>query len=289
MSMLEKFKNFEVKEEDQISDADKRFLENWQTQYKTVMQFYRNVYEQAKNTEHHMDLSFVPEYSSFRLEDFQDEVLKMVCAIQRQFPGYIYSHFRSEYRIELKSNEDLLSEKYQAPYRAAEEQVDKLFALQDYHDCVADILEQIGGQSFDDFARQQMKENMKSACLDYNHNWRISLKGKVLKYTGYAFSEWFDRYTSEDQFIIKVSQALGYFIFERNVIPYELLPITNKFRLELDENEMKNGFCFSESFILEKIKFFKNGRVDIKFRKEEDARKFVSEWCGYPLTIFEAQ
>ena len=68
-------------------------------------------------------------------------------------------------------------------------------------------------------------------------------------------------------------------------MPYELLPITNKHRLELNEEEMKNGFQFSESFVLEKIKFFKNGRIDIKFRKEEDARKFVNEWCGYPIAI----
>ncbi len=39
MSMLKKFKNFEVKEEDWLSDADKRFLENLQKQYETMMQF----------------------------------------------------------------------------------------------------------------------------------------------------------------------------------------------------------------------------------------------------------
>lgn len=285
MSILEKFKNFEVKEEDQISDADKRFLENWEKQYESVIQFYRNVYEQSKDTERHMDLSFIPQYSSFRLEDFRDKVLETICAIQSQYPDHIYSHFRRGYQIEIKSNKDLLSEKYQVPYKATEEQVEKLFTLQDYHAYVADILNQTGGQTFDDLARQQLKEKMKEACLDYNSNWKISLKGKTLKYTGWAFSEWLQSYTSEDKFIIKFSQALGYFIFGRNVIPYELLPITNKFRLEFNENEMKNGFCFSESFILEKIKFFKNGRVDIRFRKEENARKFISEWCGYPLAI----
>lgn len=285
MSMLEKFKNFEVKEEDQISDADKRFLENWEKQYESVIQFYRDVYAQSKEVENNMDPTSIPQYSSLRLENFQDKVLKMVCEIQREYPDHIYSHFRRGYQIEIKSNEDLLSEKYQVPYKATEEQVEKLFTLQDYHAYVADILDQTGGQTFDDLARQQLKGKMKEACLDYNSNWTISLKGKTLKYTGWAFSEWFSRYTSEDKFIIKFSQALGYFIFGGPVMPYELLPITNKHRLELNEEEMKNGFQFSESFVLEKIKFFKNGRIDIKFRKEEDARKFVNEWCGYPIAI----
>lgn len=285
MSMLEKFKNFEVKEEDQISDADKRFLENWEKQYESVIRFYRDVYTQSKEVENNMDPTSIPQYSSLRLENFRDKVLKMVCKIQREYPNHIYSHFRRGYQIEIKSNEDLLSEKYQVPYKATEEQVEKLFTLQDYHAYVADILDQTGGQTFDDLARQQLKGKMKEACLDYDSNWKISLKGKTLKYTGWAFREWFRSYTSEDNFITLFSQVLGYFIFGRNVMPHELSPITHNYRLELDEEQMKNGFYFSESFVLEKIKFFKNGRIDIKFRKEEDARKFVSKWCGYPLAI----
>lgn len=285
MSMLEKFKNFEVKEEDQISDADKRFLENWEKQYESVIRFYRDVYTQSKEVENNMDPTSIPQYSSLRLENFRDIVLKMVCKIQREYPNHIYSHFRRGYQIEIKSNEDLLSEKYQVPYKATEEQVEKLFTLQDYHAYVADILNQTGGQTFDDLARQQLKGKMKEACLDYNSNWKISLKGKTLKYTGWAFREWFQSYTSEDNFITLFSQVLGYFIFGGPVMPHELSPITHNYRLELDEEQMKNGFYFSESFVLEKIKFFKNGRIDIKFRKEEDARKFVSKWCGYPLAI----
>lgn len=100
MSMLEKFKNFEVKEEDQISDADKQFLENWQKQYKTMMQFYRDVYAQSKEVEHNMDPSSIPHYSSLRLENFRDKVLKIVCEIQREYPNQIYSHFRRVYQME---------------------------------------------------------------------------------------------------------------------------------------------------------------------------------------------
>lgn len=100
MSMLEKFKNFEVKEEDQISDADKRFLENWEKQYESVIQFYRDVYAQSKEVENNMDPTSIPQYSSLRLENFQDKVLKMVCEIQREYPDHIYSHFRRGYQIE---------------------------------------------------------------------------------------------------------------------------------------------------------------------------------------------
>lgn len=223
MSMLEKFKNFEVKEEDWLSDADKRFLENWQKQYETMMQFYQDVYNQSKEVEYNIDLSFIPQYSSLRLENFQEEILKMVCAIQIGYPNQIYTHFQRSYQIELEFNKNLLSKKYQTPYKVTEEQVEKLFALQDYHDHVSDILNQTGGQTFNDLARQQLKEELKKACFNqYSSTWKISLKGKVLKYTGLDFSEWFHSYSSDDKFITIFSQSLGYFIFGKAVIPHQL-------------------------------------------------------------------
>lgn len=277
---LENLKAFEVKKEERISAEDKAFLERHQKLYENSLQFYKDSFELYKKAIASQDFTGIPEYSGFRLKDVAEAICKNVNAVHREFVSGIYLYFSEKYHIQLDHRKDFWERKYSDYYNLSDEQIREKFQMEQYLDIVSDILEQTGGMTFGDLSAQQLKDEMKKACRF--RDWAISIKGSTLKYSGWNLRErWDGSYECDNQFIKVLPRTLSMFLY--NTILH--LPGCNflyGYSINLTPEQLKEGFDTEPYLkVVTKIKFFRNGRIDIKFDTPERARSFAKEWCGY--------
>jgi len=205
--------------------------------------------------------------------------LDKVNSINEGFINSIYDYFITEYGIEIEKS---LVKQYN-PIRHANYE---MFTPLNYQPTLDNILDQVGSFSFADLAVQQLKDKMFKACYNkYFDEWNIEVKNKVVKYKNAWVSEFYGTYTfgRENDFMKNIEEALSRFMYGRKMMLI-CYPFFHTWRIELhDEDfgwkEYTDGFADDPK--LEAIKFYKNGRFDMKFRTAEDAREFAREWCGY--------
>lgn len=277
---LENLKAFEVKKDACISAQDKAFLEKHQKLYENSLQFYKDSFELYKKAIDSQDFTGIPEYSGFRLKDVVEAICKNVNAVHREFASGIYCYFSEKYHIQLNHRKDFWERKYSDYYNLSDEQIREKFQMEQYLDIVSDILEQTGGMTFGDLSAQQLKEEMKDACKF--RDWVISIKGSTLKYSGWDLREtWGGSFECDAPFIKVFPRALSMFLYN-TVLQLPGCDFLYKYSVDLTPEQLKEGFD-TELYlkVVKKIKFFKNGRIDIKFDTPERARSFAKEWCGY--------
>lgn len=90
------------------------------------------------------------------------------------------------------------------------------------------------------------------------------------------------KYDCDGRFINELPDALSVFLYGE----IKRLPgcdfLYPGHRLRLTSYEIKTGFDTDQLEKVERIKFFKNGRIDIKFDTKANAMAFAREWCGFP-------
>lgn len=283
---LKNLKNFTVKEETQISPEDKAFLEKHQSLYENALSFYESVYELYQKAISKSEFSDSTKYPLFQLNEVSEYICSQVNAIQLQFINQIYSFFQRKYRLNLDSHNWEWNEKFSDYYNLSDEDIREKLKKMNYMDIVADILSQTGGMSFWDLSKQQLKEKMKDACKSYLGQWQISLKGATLKYTGWTMRKtWNGNYSYDydvPDFVKLLPEVLSEFLYQNPRINLPGCNFLRKYNIELTPEELKQGFDVSEFLHqVKKIKFYKNGRVDITFDSSERACFFAREWCGY--------
>lgn len=287
MSLVDKFSGFEVKNDERISAEDKAYLEKLQEIYDGTLTFYSRV-EALYNEESEKYTKDVREilgtYSAVFSNDM--DVRKRVCGLQLGFINQIYAYFRDKYKLIINDNREKEERKYDS-YKfykdVPKEVISELYERRSYKPIVDDILSQLGGMTFDELSVLQIKDRMKKASFYYD-KWWIELKNNTIKCDSvYVSKAWYDeKYTiSRNEFMAVLPDALGLFIEGRSESPY--LSFMRKYSIELTEEEMKNGITFPDGLKLKSIKFYKKGRMDLKFEKAEYAREFAREYCGYTM------
>ena len=277
---LENLKAFEVKKEECISAEDKAFLERRQNLYENTLQFYKDSFELYKKAIDSQDFTGISEYSVFRLKDVEEATCKNVNAVHREFVSGIYGYFSRKYNVHLDHRKDFWERKYSDYYNLSDDQIRGKFQTEQYLDIVADILEQTGGMTFGDLSAQQLKDEMKKACRF--RDWAISIKGSTLKYSGWNLREtWGGSFECNAPFIKVFPRALSMFLYN-SVLQLPGCDFLYKYSIDLTPEQLKEGFDTEPYLkVVTKIKFFRNGRIDIKFDTPERARSFAKEWCGY--------
>lgn len=287
MSLLGKFSNFEVKSTDRISEEDKEFLQHHEKMYKNALSVYKRVYSLYKEEyeKYSQDVIKQYEYSDFLVGDFG--IPKKIDSVQKAYASYIYSYFERKYKVSLENNfkESDLERKYYRYNR--NDEIKELEVTEiDYNKIIDDIIDQLGGLSFADRAIKEVKDALKDKCYNgYHDDWNIKVKGNTITYSGYGYVDdaWHrgNYEVHSPDFIRKFMEAVSMERYgdKRHICGLDCI---YEYSVYLDEDEMKNGL-FPVDVPVEKIKFFKNGRIDIKFKEAEQARKFAREWCGYTL------
>lgn len=287
--------------DDRIDAEDKEYLECAQSAYETKLAMFRDIWERFNKEHDYFENEYPGEIGksleTFAPEDF--EIIDKAEALQQTFRDEIFRHFRSKYQVFSIENKTKLdfTDPYMHYNKFLKKEVelkklnfDKVFRIQNYNEVLDEVLEQLGDDSFMNLAVKEAKEKLLAECFNqYKKEWWITVKGSVISYRngfgrleeGWAKSNY--KYHNP-QFIFRFLQAYSVMLFGRITAIEGVSKLMNDYFVMLDEDEVNNGFVPNcEGNIIEKIKIFKNGRVDIKFQTAEQAKKFADEWCGMGL------
>lgn len=288
MSILGKFNNFEIGEDNRISADDKSFLEEMQEYYEKALLYYSRISALYQEEKEHYTKHFLDNYnySVFKVNDC--DVYRKISSLQSEYISTIYSHFERTYQVNIKRNKyDSFVEDYKqiSTYDVNKERAGKLLVKQHYQPFVDDIVSQLGGLDFTAVATQQLKEKMKSACYnEYQDKWNIEIKNDTLRYiNGYVGKNWSGTYTvHRGQFFEVLPSVISMFLYGR---VQKLIGCSYFYdwSIELNEDQIGTWLKWSDDLKITAIKFYKNGRFDMKFKTPEDARDFARTWCGYTV------
>lgn len=304
MSLADKFAGFTVKQTDRISADDKNFCETLQSVTNRTLSVYHAWYDcylkeeeiyEAREIEHGT-------FREFRVSDFG--VLKAAEELHKNFRAKIFSYFRTTYHVEtIKDDDDYDFGFYEVEktcgqhigwYNRKKLVKDRLWEKVNYQKVVDDIIAKLGGMSFTELAIKEVKDELHDTVYHERSwkdtNWTISVKGNTIKYQdGYGYLE--QRWNAADGWEYHNPSYLRAFLKAYSMMlygkVYHTLPgleMFYKYTVYLSCDDFSNGLvptCGGN--IIEKIKIFKNGRVDIKFQTAEQARDFAREWMGYTL------
>lgn len=278
MDLFDKFDAFEVKSSDRISADDKAFLDKLKSVYESTLDFYKEMYDR--------NLAEIGKYDKEEYRDFNSllpakfSILEAAINHQKSFWSSIYWHFQSKYNLTLDSRESQKEEKYGRlrTYRVYEDDLGVIFAKQDYNTFVDDIIGQLGGLTFDEYAIKQIKEKLHKECF-IGGNSRISVKNATIKYDGWGYIEdpWYEGNpfrARTTNFHKALADAFDIYVGYISLMSQKL----RSYEFDITKEELKTGFPVGGDVL--NIKFFKNGRIDIKFSTPEKARDFVRDWCG---------
>lgn len=268
MNILNKFENFEIKQEDKILKEDRERCEKIQAIYEQTLSAYKkwyDIYHETKNC--------IEKHDFHNLELGDLSVCKSIGSLHNSLISNIYSYFTNKYNIDINKNYDEDND-FNYNYSNSTINTNPL----DYKVYVNDILRQLDGFDFKSLRVKQLKEKIKNIGKNrYSNEWKIEIKGSTIKFKDLlSWGYW----GSAPDKILLIESALSWFEFgEETEIP-EFNQIRNRYHIKWYEI---NPCMELSTKKIKSIKFFKNGRMDIKFSSPEIARKFISEWCGYPL------
>lgn len=288
MSILGKFNDFVIGEENRISAEDKAFLEKSQQHYEKALLYYSRISALYQEERESYTKDFLDDYhySVFKVDDCN--VYKKISSLQDEYISSIYSYFERTYKVNIERIKlDSFREDYQqiSRYDVNKDRAAKLLAKQHYQPFVDDIISQLGGLDFTGVATLQLKEKMKKGCYNsYRDQWNIEVKNNVLKYTdGYVSKEWYSDYrVHRDKFFEALPDVISMYLYGKvqKLIGCDYF---YGYNIELSEDQIGTWLQWSNGLKITAIKFYKNGRFDMKFATPEDARDFARTWCGYTL------
>ena len=288
MSILGKFNSFEIGEDNRISAEDKAFLERSQQYYEKALLYYSRIsalYQEEKES-YTQDFLKDYNYSVFKVDDC--DVYRKVSSLQHEYISNIYSYFERTYKVNIERRKfDSFKEDYEriTRYDVNRDRAAKLLVKQHYQPFVDDVISQLGGLDFVGVATQQLKEKMKEGCYNqYRDKWNIEVKNNVIKYTdGYVSKDWYTNYrVHRDKFFEALPDVISMYLYGKvqKLIGCEYF---YGYNIELEENQIGTWLEWSSGMKITAIKFYKNGRFDMKFATPKDARDFARTWCGYTL------
>lgn len=291
MDLLEKFSSVEIKPTDCMTEADRQFCQRQQEAYQdAVTGFYQiggllsDMYRQQKavlfDPEDRKD-AWREKYlvSSWWREIDVNYLLKHIFILHTEFIDTLVSYLNAAYHLSISSFSVAAGLLPKEPARiCAEDEFDWSPVVLRYEDAVARILAGFNGRTFAEEGPYELLEKCHSAAwLGQKSN--FSQQKNLVKILKSACS--YGYYSGHEQWHIhdsakSVLKALAHFetgIFGQYPDGIADL-LSEKGCLWFDLWELED--CKK----LEKIRLFKNGRMDIRFTGEGYARQFVADYFG---------
>lgn len=299
MSLIEKFAAIKVEETSRISESDQLFCEGCQAAYEDALdQLKQFITLRTKAEKRQEELLAVA--NGLRNESYSflmgvvdaDKLFDCLKEKHKDFVNHIVAYFSSVYKVSLdrfKISELLIPAAPQYNYwdRAKDEAIaaqkkydDEMMSLKvNYKDIINLIFKQLGYSSFEDAALREVKAKAYVAAHNYRGDPNYEVKKNVLRFPNYAVSvdSWRDQYEYGDIFSLPqgtkdILIALSHYLTGRTEITWS--PFSAVFAYHFPAGLT----CSWPSEKYDGIKYFKNGRLDIKFTSETYAREFVAEY-----------
>lgn len=270
MDILNKFEKFELNQRNRISKEDKEGCERIQAIYEQTLSAYKKWYDA-----YHAAKASIEEYNLRNLKLKDLSICECIEKLHNGLISSIYSYFTNKYKVKIINN---FEDKNDYDYNHLNNTINT--SPLDYKLYVEDIIKQLNGLDFESLRIKQLKEDIKGICQNrYNKEWNIDIKGNTIRFKGLVqLSFWgmdFDKF-------LKIESALSRFEFGNETKFSELNMIRKSWSLKW--HEITPNIELNTTKNVKSLKFFQNGRVDVKFSSPEMAREFIQNWCGYTLS-----
>ena len=286
MDLLEKFDAVVIETDSRISELDKEYCDAHQKAYddaRTMLAELKIIWEtmltsQKEKLEGTSDSATLYLTGSDKLSINLTAIQQQISSTHATFINKIVRHFNGIYHVTISEDAieaDLLPEKPERSWRRYnEEEWEKYEQALDaldlkYQDIVDKIFDQMDGRGL----WEQAVHELKGACHDgswnsYNEKPRFERKKTVIQFSSSADS-------SGDLVHSMKNVIRGLAHYETGVIgiiPSDFVPLFDYHQHE--------SYEFSNCKKAQKIRIFRNGRVDIRFVSEEAAQTFINEYLG---------
>ncbi|HEX3046816.1 MAG TPA: hypothetical protein VHY08_18825 [Bacillota bacterium] len=254
--LFRKFDRVKLDCQDRISSEDQSFGAKLQQEFTEFVTFANSYLVFLNQNVVTNDL-----YNSKELITEMEKVMKKKT---NDFITKIVWHFEKAYAITL--NSEKVSAKYNHEVT--------------FNQIVVEIFEQIGGYELLDKAAEEIKAKL---CREIRE--RVNVKNCKVSIDVYPYLEytWDGRglrifYQAEEK-LRKLFRAITHFDDGRTIADDDLTVIANG-------ESRPEEYWFKEQAIngknkLQGLRFYKNGRIDIRFTSTDQALQFAQEYCGY--------
>lgn len=296
MDFLKKFDAVEICADDRITEADRKFCQEQQAIYQDAVEgFYQiakvwmDMCSRQKNAlsdPQSYDRTWKQKYlvSGWWPDMTVKSIIKHILRLHSTFIDTIVSYLNTTYHLSLGNYEverELLPE--EPDFIETEDAVDwSAFppAVLRYEDMIDLILAGFNGRTFAEQGPYEMLEGCRHMGWDEStHTANYELKKSTVKFLhgacDYGYYHRHEQWHIEDR-MKNVLKGLAHFeTGELGKYPGEIEELlSDRSYLWYDLYE------FSDGKKLDRVKLFKNGRMDIRFTNESYARQFVSEYLG---------
>lgn len=280
--LLNTFNSIEIQNNTRLANEDLEAMEEMRTKYET---FKNTFYEYQKFYNNNSLISFSDStYSNFQTKKMLAWLNTNSMAECSIYIEKIYSYFRNKYNVKLENNfkKDGDYSSYRDIDIKGEENL-KFYLNIDYNNIIDDIFDQLGGFNFEEKAVSEIKNNLKNLCHNqYRNEYNAKLKGKTISLSTYLTwgTDWGKIRTNSynsNEITHPIFRAISHFE-ENETSTLNCFDRYIGWRLEGSEFLEFNTFEWLEKF--KAVKFFKNGRIDLKFSTAQHALTFAREYCG---------
>lgn len=266
MNLLNKFQAVTIQNDTRISEIDRKYCEKQERMYKEAITAMNNTLEifktihklhvEDKGESIHYHYEYIDHHEDIRHTEERSKKIK------NNFISNIVGHFERVYNVTLEKSK--IRDKYNISVT--------------YQDIVNEIFEQLGGFNFEEKAVKELKDKCKETIYSLD---KVTIKKNKLTIIDFV---WWDHYSWEGKKLgysdSKVSPLFrGLSHFETGET--ETLFYYRSIYKELHEGERKYDI-FSKYEIgynlVNSIKVFKNGKIEIEFQTNEQAEQFKREY-----------
>lgn len=277
------FDNIEIENNNRLSKEDQEkmnqfdeILKDLQKNGQKYIDFYRenklyNYSSRSENNKEEVKISIW----SFE-ENFVEKVLFK--EIENLINNVIY-YFKEKYNVKLEYKEHSKDYSLSSRITKAEENF-KYFMNIAIDDIVNEIIEEMGGMSFNDKALDESKSAILGACRGYNRT-LTDVKGINVNITDFLYydswgKDWGEYRNTSQEKIIHLFKLISYENTNELSNNYEFIttPLNDYNNKFIGEYEINDS-------ILKSFKTFKNGKIQLKFNSGSQALSFAKKYLGY--------
>ncbi len=290
MTLMDKFNAVEVMADSRITEADRQFFQKHQDAYQSAVEAFRQV--QTLMTAQQKEVlggledprnGWKQYLTSWKFPELEEgKIARHINSLHGKFIAAVVNYLNAAYHLSLDTysiERDLLPQ--QSDDDPAEDgTLDTPPVILRYEVIIDLILSWFGGRTLSEQAPYEMVENCHRAAWS-NHEQKFQQKKNVVTFPGGACSFGYSCFNGYESWTFRdgIKDVLkGLAHFETGCFgeyPDDLdclIPDDAIVRYDLWE--------FESCKKLERIKLFKNGRMDIRFTNEGYARQFVADYLG---------
>lgn len=266
-----------------ISAEDETFCQEQQAQYDAALAYYEGL--QAFISEKKPKNEYADEEYKATIN-----VPSIIYVMKKKLINKLYYYFRNKYSVDLKDETTfrrygLYEERYYRYDRDTENEA-KLKTPLRYEDIVKDILSQTGGLSFEDVAIRQLKADFAQKARPWErHGDRVKQQGATLSIDSFVHPELSYSgvlrfsYTSEPTLFL-LYKILSYVELGRvDATNWRFLHLPTNDNRSYSESELKLEMYEINGDKVKGVRFYKNGKMSIKFDSAATAAAFQRDYC----------